>query len=77
MTQPATPDDKAFLNRALETTIRIGLVALLAVWCFRIVEPFIIPLVWGLIIAVASHPAYVRLRTLLGGRGSWRGSSSS
>jgi predicted PurR-regulated permease PerM len=68
MTQPASPDDKAFLNRALETSIRLGLVALLAVWCFRIVEPFIIPLVWGLIIAVASHPGFVRLRGLLGGQ---------
>lgn len=68
MTQPAGTDDKAYLNRALETSIRLGLVALLAVWCFRIVEPFIIPLVWGLIIAVASYPGFVRLRGLLGGQ---------
>ncbi len=68
MTQPASTDDKAYLNRALETSIRLGLVALLAVWCFRIVEPFIIPLVWGLIIAVASYPGFVRLRGLLGGQ---------
>jgi predicted PurR-regulated permease PerM len=68
MTQPTSTDDKAYLNRALETSIRLGLVALLAVWCFRIVEPFIIPLVWGLIIAVASYPGFVRLRGLLGGQ---------
>jgi predicted PurR-regulated permease PerM len=67
MTQPAASEDKAYLNRALETAVRLGLVALLAVWCFRIVEPFIIPLIWGLIIAVASYPGFVRLRSLLGG----------
>ena len=41
---------------------------MLVAWCFQIVRPFIVPAVWGIIIAVAIHPAYGRLETLLGGR---------
>ena len=61
-------NDKEFLARALETTIRIGVVAILAVWCFQIVRPFIIPVVWGIIIAVAVFPGYQRLESALNGR---------
>jgi predicted PurR-regulated permease PerM len=61
-------EDKQFVARALEAAIRIGLVVLLAAWCFEIIRPFIIPLMWGIIIAIASHPGYRWLRAALGGR---------
>jgi predicted PurR-regulated permease PerM len=61
-------EDEKFVAKALEATIRIGLVVLLAAWCFEIVRPFIIPLIWGIIIAIAAHPGYRRLRAALGGR---------
>lgn len=61
-------NDKAFLNRAVEVAIRLGLVAIIAVWCFEIVRPFIVPGVWGVIIAVAVYPAYRRLGAALGER---------
>jgi predicted PurR-regulated permease PerM len=60
--------DQDFLSRVLEATIRIGIVALLAFWCFQIVRPFLIPVIWGIIIAVAVFPAYERLEPVLGGR---------
>ncbi|MDD5460900.1 MAG: AI-2E family transporter [Methylococcales bacterium] len=60
--------DKVFMHRALEASIRIGLLLIITVWCFRIVEPFIIPIIWGMIIAVAAHPLYRRLRAILGER---------
>jgi predicted PurR-regulated permease PerM len=37
-------------------------------WCFQIVRPFIVPIVWGVIIAVAASPSYVRLLGAFGGR---------
>ena len=58
--------DKIFLHRSLEATIRIGLLLIITVWCFKIVEPFIIPIIWGIIIAVAAYPLYKRLRIALG-----------
>ncbi len=65
---PRVEKDKAFVNRALEATIRIGLVVLLLAWCFQIVRPFVIPVFWGMIIAVATYPGYSWLETKLGGR---------
>jgi predicted PurR-regulated permease PerM len=62
-------NDKLFMAKALEATIHIGLVVLLLFWCFKIGQPFLQMIVWGIIIAVAIHPAYVRLKSALGGRG--------
>ncbi len=67
-TSDSSSNDKIFLSRALEATIRIGLILLLAAWCFQIVQPFIIPVVWGIIIATATYPAYRWLEGALGGR---------
>ena len=47
-----TSNDKLFVGRAIEATIHIGLVALLVFWCFKIGQPFIETIVWGIIIAV-------------------------
>ncbi len=49
----------------MEAAIRIGLVVLWAGWCFQILRPFVIPIIWGIIIAVAIYPVYEYLRTLL------------
>ena len=62
-------DSTPSVQRAVEAAIRIGLVFLLAAWCFLIVEPFIIPILWGMIIAIASHPIYGWMKKKLGGRG--------
>ena len=40
---PIDSSDERFLNRAIEATIRIALVAALVVWCFTIVRPFVGP----------------------------------
>ena len=50
--------DHQITRQAIETTIRIALLAALASWCFLIVKPFLIPVIWGIIITVASYPAY-------------------
>lgn len=55
-------------GKALEIAIRIGLVFLLVAWCFQIVRPFIVPVVWGIIISVATYPGYHWVLGLLGGR---------
>jgi predicted PurR-regulated permease PerM len=61
-------NDKLFVARALEATIHIGLVGLVLFWCFKIGQPFLEIIVWGIIIAVAIHPIYSRLKSALGGR---------
>jgi predicted PurR-regulated permease PerM len=47
-----------FTRNALEAATRISLVALLIVWCFQIIRPFALPIVWGVIIAVGVFPIY-------------------
>jgi len=69
MTTPAPlVTDDAFLNRAVEAIIRIGLLAVLVVYCFQIIQPFIIPVLWGVIITVAVYPNYQWLQRSLGER---------
>jgi predicted PurR-regulated permease PerM len=68
-TQQTSPDeDLQFVNRSVEAAIRIGILAALTVWCFDIARPFIVPVVWGVIIAVAAYPAYRYLEVRLRGR---------
>lgn len=61
-------EDRQFLDRAVEASVRIAVLALLASWCFQVARPFVQPVIWGVIIAVASQPAHVRLTRALGGR---------
>jgi predicted PurR-regulated permease PerM len=61
-------EDARFVRRAVEAAIRIGLLALLAAWSIMIVRPFIEPVLWGVIIAVAVFPAYSYVTAKLGGR---------
>jgi len=55
-------------RRALELAVRLVVIGLLVYWCFRIFRPFLMPLIWGVILAVALAPIYLRLEAVLGGR---------
>ncbi len=55
-----------FTRNTIEAAVRLGLLLLLAAWCFMIVSPFIIPVIWGVIIAVAIYPLFLKLKSLLG-----------
>jgi predicted PurR-regulated permease PerM len=63
-------NNTAHIRRAIEVSIRVGLVLLLAATCLLILRPFIPLVAWGIIIAIAAYPAYQKLRSLLGGRGT-------
>ncbi len=60
--------EKSYMELATDIAIRIGVLALLIAWCFQILRPFITPVIWGAIIAIAFYPACRKLRDLLGGR---------
>lgn len=44
------------IEHSINTTLRIGFIILLFVMSFLFLKPFIIPIVWGIIIAVAVYP---------------------
>jgi predicted PurR-regulated permease PerM len=60
--------DKTFLANAMASFIQISAVALLVVWCFTIISPFINVVVWGIVISVAVYPGHVSITRRLGGR---------
>jgi predicted PurR-regulated permease PerM len=69
MAETAPPQmDDSYLSKVIEAAVRVGLVLLLIAWCFGIIRPFITPVVWGIILAVAVFPAFQWLATRIGGR---------
>ncbi|BBM66797.1 AI-2E family transporter [Vibrio alfacsensis] len=55
-----------FSKQAIDAAIKIGAVALLIWWCFSILSPFIMLVVWGGIIAIALYPVAMSLHKRLG-----------
>jgi len=55
-------NDKEYQHRVFEIAVRLGLVGLLVIWCYRIASPFITTILWGIIIAVALRSNHVRLK---------------
>jgi predicted PurR-regulated permease PerM len=69
MTSPEPSiSDRVFMQRTVEAAIRIGVIAGLIAWCFTIARPFLVPIIWGAIIAVAVFHGYEWLQKGLGGR---------
>jgi predicted PurR-regulated permease PerM len=58
------------VNQALEVSLQVGLAALLVISCLLILRPFIPLVMWGIIIAVASYPTFLKLKRILNGRGT-------
>lgn len=56
------------IKTAADIAIRLAVLAVLIGWCFQILRPFISPVIWGVIIAIAVFPMYQKLNTKLGER---------
>ena len=55
-----TSEDRRFQRRAIEASIRLGLIVLLVLWCFNIVKPFVRLIIWGASLAVAIYPQFLK-----------------
>ncbi len=72
MTESAPPPVEQRLSATvLNLALQLALVTLLVVWSFAIIRPFIIPVLWAIILAVALNPVFLRMKRILGGRGGW------
>lgn len=60
--------NKQFIDNMVESALRIGLIFVLLFWSYQLISPFLIPILWGAIIAVALMPVVLKLKALLGGR---------
>ena len=60
--------DRLFVRNMMESALRIGLVFLLLIMTYDIIKAFLIPLVWGGIIAIAAFPLTRWLEQRIGGK---------
>jgi len=67
MSAPPAAARKQVLDTAVDVAVRLTLIGLVVVWCFRILDPFLIPIVWGVIIAVAIAPLFTKVTALTRG----------
>ncbi|ARN74823.1 AI-2E family transporter [Oceanicoccus sagamiensis] len=63
--------DKQFIARAVEASIKIAAIFVMASWCFDILNPFVTPIVWAGIIAIALKPVSDWVENKLGGKRTW------
>lgn len=59
---------RLFEKNAIESAIKIGILGAMVFATFRIIQPFIMPVAWGIIIAVAVEPLVGKIAKMLGGR---------
>ena len=52
----------------MDLFIRLGLIVLLVILCFRVFSPFLGLMLWALVLAVTLYPLHQRLANRMGGR---------
>jgi predicted PurR-regulated permease PerM len=60
--------DPLFVRNMIESALRIGLLLVLLALAYDIIKPFVTPIIWGAIIAMAAFPLVKWLEPKLGGR---------
>ncbi|MGR5231060.1 AI-2E family transporter [Vibrio rotiferianus] len=66
--QSVKTESKIFISNMVESAIRIGLILILLMFTYDIIKPFILPVIWGAIIAVALMPLCLKLEKIYGGK---------
>lgn len=63
---PMSHSSRSSSQRLLDVLIRAGLIATLAIICYRIFSPFLDLMLWSMILAVTLYPLHRRLKRRLG-----------
>ena len=63
--RPSSNPQRVYLNYAVEASVYVGLLILLAVACLGILAPFLAIIAWGMIIAIAAYPTQKKLEVML------------
>jgi predicted PurR-regulated permease PerM len=74
MSEPKPADrplDAGLERRLLDVLIRAGLILALVVLCYRVFSPFLVLMVWALILAIALYPLHQKIARHMGGRQGW------
>lgn len=57
--------ENKFVLKSIESYVKTALVFLIIYACFVIFQPFLLPVIWGIIIAVALYPLHLKLTKLV------------
>ncbi|MGL2986792.1 AI-2E family transporter [Flavobacterium sp. RSSA_27] len=55
-------------EKITDIIIRLGALAIILLWCFAILQPFILILIWAIVIAIAMYPVYKSFVKLMKGK---------
>ncbi len=55
---------------AVDLAARIAVLGLVVAWCYVLFRPFVAIVLWGIILAIALYPVFLKLKGWLFGRGS-------
>ena len=59
-------NDKLFTKNIIEAVIKLAILGVLIIWAFQLIRPFITPVIWGIILAVAVEPLIAKMAEKLG-----------
>jgi len=57
-----------FRKSIIEALIKVAVIGVMAVWTFQLIKPFLIPVIWGVVLAVAAEPLIAWFTKKAGGR---------
>lgn len=60
--------EQDFNRRVTDIVLRLSALALTLYFCFQIIKPFVLIVLWGAIMAIALYPLHTKLSALLKGR---------
>lgn len=63
-----TPNQNPIENKVIHSALQLLALALLLIWCYKIIQPFINIIVWSSILAIALFPLQLSLTSKLKGR---------
>ena len=67
---PSKPPSISF-EKLVDIIIRLGVLLFLVGWCFTILRPFVLILIWAAVIAIALYPVYIFFLKMFRQRKGW------
>lgn len=61
-------NENDYTKNIIEAVIKIAVLGVLIIWAFQLIKPFITPVIWGIILAVAVEPMIAKMAEKLGGK---------
>ena len=61
------PSQNNPVKTAIEISVNLALIAIIVVWCFNIIKPFISIIIWAAVIAISMWKPFLKMQSMMGG----------